>query len=91
MDTEQNRPFISVKFTSVGRALTFLLPDLEFDPPLAPGDPVVVQMGESRAYGAVTRTVPEMAARKAPAGSTAAGHAQGDTGRCGGKAQASAS
>ena len=70
MDTEQNRPFISVKFTSVGQAVTFLLPDLEFDPPLALGEPVVVQMGESRAYGAVTRTVPEIAARKAPAGST---------------------
>ena len=70
MDTGQNRPFISVKFTSVGRAITFLLPDLEFDPLLAPGEPVVVQMGESRAYGAVTRTVPEIAARKAPAGST---------------------
>lgn len=59
---------ISVKFDPVGRARTFLLPEVDFDPKLAPGDPVVVQMGERRVFGAATRTVPSIAARKAPQG-----------------------
>ena len=70
MSTAPTRPLVSVKFTPVGRLVTFLLPDLAFDPPLAPGEPVVVQAGESRMYGAVGRTIPEIAARKTPPQST---------------------
>ena len=60
--------YVSVKFDAVGRTRTFLLPEVDFEPRLSPGDPVVVQMGERRAYAAVTRTIPEVAARKAPRG-----------------------
>src|SRR5262245_58136795 len=68
------RPFVSVKFSPVGRTYTFLLPELALDaedasdpsPPLAPGDSVVVQTGDGRAFGTVTRAVPELAARKCP-------------------------
>ena len=59
---------MSVKFDPVGRAHTFLLPDIEFDAPLQPGDPVVVARGDSRAYGTVTRGIPPIAERKAPTG-----------------------
>ena len=58
--------FVSVKFDTVGRARTFLLPDIDFGPPLSPGDSVVVQMGGRRAFGSVARTVPQVAERKAP-------------------------
>ena len=56
--------FVSVKFDAVGRAHRFLLPDIEFEPPLRPGEAVVVARGEHRAYGSVTRSVPELATRK---------------------------
>jgi cell fate regulator YaaT (PSP1 superfamily) len=62
-------PFVSVKFTPVGRTYTFLLPDLALDQrheSLAPGDQVVVQTAEGRALGTVTRSVAATAARKAP-------------------------
>ena len=63
-------PFVSVKFTPVGRTYTFLLPDLALDDPPAlppqPGDPVVVQTTEGAAVGTVTRAIHEVAARKAP-------------------------
>jgi cell fate regulator YaaT (PSP1 superfamily) len=65
MDT---RRYVSVKFDPVGRAHTFLLPDIEFEAPLQPGDPVVVARGDSRAYGSVTRASPPVAERKAPPG-----------------------
>jgi len=69
------RPFVSVKFSPVGRTYTFLLPELALDaedtpesgPPLSPGDSVVVQTNDGRAFGTVTRAVPELAARKSPA------------------------
>ena len=57
---------VSVKFDSVGRSRSFLLPDIEFDPQLTPGDNVVVQMGDRQSYGAVVPTVPQLAQRKAP-------------------------
>jgi cell fate regulator YaaT (PSP1 superfamily) len=71
------RPFVSVKFSPVGRTYTFLLPELALDAeetptpaapgiPLRPGDRVVVQTTEGRAFGTVTRSVPELAARKCP-------------------------
>jgi cell fate regulator YaaT (PSP1 superfamily) len=77
------RPFVSVKFTTVGRTYSFLLPELALDaesaggsepaPPalahaaLLPGDAVIVQTTDGRALGTVTRTVPALAARKCPA------------------------
>ena len=72
METEQIEPpsprFVSVKFDPVGRARTVLLPEVDFDPTLAPGDAVVVQEGDRRAFGAVSRTVPKVAERKASRG-----------------------
>ena len=66
MSTEPAPRLVSVKFDPVGRARTFLLPDIDFEPTLVPGEKVVVQMGDRRAYGAVARTVPPMAERTAP-------------------------
>ena len=63
---ERQRPFVSVKFDAVGRVHRFLLPEVDFEPPLDPGEPVVVTRGEHRAYGTVTRSVPQLAARRAP-------------------------
>jgi cell fate regulator YaaT (PSP1 superfamily) len=40
------------------------------DPPLKPGDPVVVQTGEGRALGTVTRGIPALAARKLSTGAS---------------------
>jgi len=77
----RERPFVSVKFTPVGRAHTFLLPDLAFDhesdstgqlprateiPPLAPGDAVVVATPEGPAVGTVVRAIPTIEERKRP-------------------------
>jgi cell fate regulator YaaT (PSP1 superfamily) len=80
MSTGPSRPYVSVKFSPVGRTYSFLLPDLALDgtetpptipPPTAaalkPGDAVVVQTAEGRALGTVTRSVVELAARKCPA------------------------
>ena len=39
-------PFVSVKFDPVGRVRRFLLDGVEFEPPLKPGDEVVVARGE---------------------------------------------
>jgi cell fate regulator YaaT (PSP1 superfamily) len=65
--TETSRPFVSVKFTDVGRVQTFLLPELAFDTPLAPGDPVLVRTNEGRAVGKVVRSIPALAPRRQPA------------------------
>ena len=64
--SELQRPFVSVKFDAVGRVHRFLLPEVDFDPPLDPGEPVVVTRGEHRAYGTVTRSMPQLAARRVP-------------------------
>jgi cell fate regulator YaaT (PSP1 superfamily) len=76
------RPFVSVKFSPVGRTYSFLIPELALDdtsdrasadlptapaPQLRAGDPVVVQTGDGRALGTVTRTIPALAVRRAPA------------------------
>ncbi len=105
------RPFVSVKFSPVGRTFSFLLPEFALDeahpaekgashlfqsspvntgsaepiddagaserwqapfrekcqPPLSAGEQVVVETAEGRAVGTVTRTVPALADRKAPA------------------------
>ena len=66
MSTDRVSRFVSVKFDPVGRVHTFLLSDIDFDPKLSPGEPVIVQMGAQQAYGAIARTVPPVAARKAP-------------------------
>ena len=79
MSSGPSRPFVSVKFSPVGRTYTFLLPDLAFDPPeeggtaadvssssIAPGDQVVVQTTEGRAVGTVTRAIPALSEKKAP-------------------------
>lgn len=71
------RPFISVKFTPVGRTYSFLLPELALDDPpgveappapspLRPGDSVVVEAPEGRVFGTVTRGIPALAERRAP-------------------------
>ena len=71
------RPFLSVKFSPVGRTYSFLLPELAVDgdpaeasppdeAPLEPGDPVVVQGLEGRAFGTVTRGIPALAGRRTP-------------------------
>jgi cell fate regulator YaaT (PSP1 superfamily) len=82
MNSGPTRPFVSVKFTPVGRTYSFLLPELALDVadavggigaepsipdlPLRPGDPVIVDTPEGRAIGTITRAVPELAARKCP-------------------------
>ena len=67
---ETARPFVSVKFSSVGRTHTFLLPDLALDDPppgtLSPGDAVVVRTADGQALGTIARAVPAAAARKLP-------------------------
>jgi cell fate regulator YaaT (PSP1 superfamily) len=78
MSTGPTRPYVSVKFSPVGRTYSFLLPDLALDgtetpptipPPVVPfkpGDAVVVETAEGRAFATVTRVVPELGARKCP-------------------------
>jgi cell fate regulator YaaT (PSP1 superfamily) len=70
-----SRPFVSVKFTPVGRARAFLLPQLAFDETAvngrpaesyAPGDQVVVETSDGRAVGTITRTIPAMVPRRQP-------------------------
>ena len=66
MSARGARPFISVKFTPVGRAHTFLLENLDLDAAPTPGDRVVVQTGRGRAVGTVARDVPALDARREP-------------------------
>jgi cell fate regulator YaaT (PSP1 superfamily) len=81
MSAGPSRPFVSVKFTPVGRTYSFLLPELALDadeaaaagppdtaapPPPSPGDTVIVQTADGRAIGTVVRAVSELAARKSP-------------------------
>ena len=57
---------MSVKFDPVGRARTFLLPEVDFDPQPTPGDPVVVQLGTRQTLGTTAPTIPPIAQRTAP-------------------------
>jgi cell fate regulator YaaT (PSP1 superfamily) len=78
MSSGPPRPFISVKFSPVGRTYSFLLPELALDENgeyadaspaakrLAPGAAVVVNTAEGAALGTVTHTLPALAARRAP-------------------------
>jgi len=59
-------PFVSVKFDAIGRAHRFLLPEAAFDPPLRPGEDVVVSTGDRRAYGTVTPEIPQLDAARQP-------------------------
>jgi cell fate regulator YaaT (PSP1 superfamily) len=75
MSGESHRPFVSVKFSPVGRSHSFLLPDLALDEdgtasgapaPIAPGEVVVVETADGPAMGTVTRSVAALAARRRP-------------------------
>ena len=78
------RPFVSVKFTPIGRTYSFLLPELDLDnlsgaaPMAVPGDQVVVQTEAGPAVGTVTRVVPAMAAAPAAGGTRGESHPPGD-------------
>jgi cell fate regulator YaaT (PSP1 superfamily) len=74
--TSDSRPFVSVKFTPVGRSRAFLVPELALEQTpedqrapesYAPGDQVVVETSDGRAVGTVTRTIPAMIPRRQPA------------------------
>src|SRR6187402_983558 len=60
------RPFVSVKFSPVGRTYSFLIPELALDEPPRPGDELVVQTPSGLAVGTVTRSIPSLAARRTP-------------------------
>jgi cell fate regulator YaaT (PSP1 superfamily) len=49
--------FVSVKFSPMGRAQTFLLADLNIDPPLVKGDRVIVQTDSGPAIGSIVPTI----------------------------------
>jgi cell fate regulator YaaT (PSP1 superfamily) len=79
MSSGPSRPFVSVKFSPVGRTYSFLVPELALDANgeraldagpsperLVPGDTVIVNTVEGAALGTVTRTVPALAARRTP-------------------------
>ena len=80
MSAGAHRPFVSIKFSPVGRTYTFLLPDLALDDEgdavsaeaLRPGEQVVVQTAEGEAVGTVTRAVASAAERKRPTAGTTA-------------------
>jgi len=58
-------PYVSVKFSPVGRTVSFLLPDLHIEG-LTPGDQVIVNGAEGHALGTVTRTAPQVADLRQP-------------------------
>jgi len=62
--------FISMKFDAVGRSHQFLLPEAAFDPPLHAGEDIVVATGDRRAYGTVTRSIPQLDAARRPLASS---------------------
>jgi cell fate regulator YaaT (PSP1 superfamily) len=66
MDARAVRPFVSVKFSPVGRRSSFLLPEFALDDPPHPGEQVVVNGPSGVAVGTVQRTLPAMAARREP-------------------------
>ena len=63
---ETSKSFVSVKFDAVGRRHQFLLPEVAFDPPLKPGDEVVIASGDRGSYGTVSRSIPLLDARRSP-------------------------
>jgi cell fate regulator YaaT (PSP1 superfamily) len=82
MNGGSSRPFVSVKFTPIGRTYSFLIPSLALDDPppepspepsaapapsLAPGDHVVVQTAAGPALGTIQRPIAALAAKRTPA------------------------
>lgn len=70
MSSGSQRPFVSVKFSPIGRSYSFLIPELALDgpeTPVAPGDTVIVQTSEGRAFGTVMRAISSLAPRRMPA------------------------
>lgn len=63
-----NRPYVSVKFTRVGRVHSVLLPECTVDPPLSAGETVVVRTPSGPAVATVVRTAPVTASRRQPGG-----------------------
>ena len=61
-----NRPFVSVKFSPIGRTYSFLIPELALDDPPAVGEQVVVSSPDGQALGTVTRGVASLAAKRTP-------------------------
>ena len=66
MDDDGGRPFVSVKFTRVGRIHNLLLPEPSPEPSLAPGDEVVVRLSGVQAYATVVQASPVVRARRPP-------------------------
>ena len=57
--------FVSVKFSPVGRTVSFLLPDLQMDD-LLPGQQVIVNAADGPSLGTVTRVGTQLAERRQP-------------------------
>jgi cell fate regulator YaaT (PSP1 superfamily) len=66
MDDDGGRPFVSVKFTRVGRIHNLLLPEPSPEPSLEPGDEVVVRVSGVPAYATVVQAPPVLRARRPP-------------------------
>src|SRR5688500_17989846 len=62
-----NRPFVSVKFSPVGRTYSFLIPELALDDPPVAGEQVIVQSPSGPVVGTVMRGIPRMAEKRPPA------------------------
>jgi cell fate regulator YaaT (PSP1 superfamily) len=60
------RPFISVKFTPMGRVHRFLLPEFDFDGAPRPGEQVVVRANGGESLAAVVRGIPPVLERRPP-------------------------
>ena len=71
MSVGPSRPFVSVKFSPVGRTYSFLIPELALDDPNPPdrlqaGEQVIVQTPSGHSIGTVQRTVTPLASRRTP-------------------------
>ena len=65
---EEGRPFVSVKFTSTGRAYSYLVVQPAADGLPLRGEEAVVRSPEGLAIGRVVATVPALAGRRQPPG-----------------------
>lgn len=65
---EDSRPYVSVKFTRVGRVHSVSLPNCAPEPPVGAGETVVVRTPAGPALGTVVRSAPATAARRRPGG-----------------------
>jgi cell fate regulator YaaT (PSP1 superfamily) len=68
MSAPNAAPLVSVKLTPVGRAQTFVAADRPPDASARTGDRVVVQTDSGTAIGTVVRHVPQLDAKRRPAG-----------------------